>query len=214
MSRADRYLGLARRASRIGLLSVSACLSLAIAIAISALWVRSHWVCDSVESQSLVPVGSGRYRFSDTAIALGTDYAVVTRQVEEGTGMQPYDPLPAGWVWSRDPPPPPVARHTWRSRWFGWVMGFSFSYGHSAPHPPDGEYFYNFQAVIPDWSLVLAAGLLPAWWAVRRLRRCRRPVSAQVCIRCGYDLRGTPERCPECGALVPITEKSRPCDTL
>jgi hypothetical protein len=44
--------------------------------------------------------------------------------------------------------------------------------------------------------------LLPATWLTRRLlsrRRARR--LAGLCPACGYDLRGSPGRCPECGTL-------------
>jgi hypothetical protein len=56
--------------------------------------------------------------------------------------------------------------------------------------------------------LALAFGwiaLLPfAWWAgdwdIRHHRqRLHRMRANQICTHCGYDLRATPDRCPECG---------------
>ena len=55
--------------------------------------------------------------------------------------------------------------------------------------------------VVPDWSLALATALVPVGWLYARswLRRGLRPGH---CRRCGYDLRATPGRCPECGAAA------------
>ena len=52
---------------------------------------------------------------------------------------------------------------------------------------------------IPMWLTVLVFGILPAIWLWRRLRG-RRRIRTGLCSACGYDLRATPDRCPECGA--------------
>jgi hypothetical protein len=61
---------------------------------------------------------------------------------------------------------------------------------------------------VPSAVLSLPAGC-GAIAALRALRRRRREKSG-YCRSCGYDLRATPERCPECGAVP--TGKAR-CGT-
>jgi hypothetical protein len=57
--------------------------------------------------------------------------------------------------------------------------------------------------LIPYWMLTAVTLVLPVTtmvqWARWRARRCRR--SRGLCAACGYDLRATPGRCPECGAV-------------
>ena len=53
---------------------------------------------------------------------------------------------------------------------------------------------------VPFWWLFIITSFLPTCWAIRTLRwRRRRPCG--LCPTCGYDLRATPGRCPECGAI-------------
>ena len=60
----------------------------------------------------------------------------------------------------------------------------------------------GFYAASPFWALILlfaAAAAIPVVGPLRRRRRLRRG----LCETCGYDLRASPERCPECGTPRP-----------
>ena len=57
--------------------------------------------------------------------------------------------------------------------------------------------------LIVKWWLLGVPALL--WAAIIVLNRIRRSLryGEGHCQRCGYDLRASPDRCPECGAVVP-----------
>jgi hypothetical protein len=54
---------------------------------------------------------------------------------------------------------------------------------------------------IPLWPIALVTGVLPTL-RFQRYRRERRAWLGGHCAHCGYDLRASPERCPECGTTA------------
>src|SRR5215208_8338255 len=54
---------------------------------------------------------------------------------------------------------------------------------------------------IPFWILVPVPAVLPVLWLYRRHRH-RDRFKAGHCLACGYDLRESKDKCPECGAAV------------
>lgn len=66
-----------------------------------------------------------------------------------------------------------------------------------------------FGIAIGLWFLAAVGGFLTVFLLiVLRNERCKRLRAHRrrqgCCWKCGYDLRSTPERCPECGTAHPI----------
>lgn len=86
--------------------------------------------------------------------------------------------------------------------------GFQWAFYNS---PPDSRYrvlesrarFY----VTPLWAIALVTGTMPLVVGMRWRRR-RQAAARQLnglCFACGYDLRATPDRYPECGASAGVS---------
>jgi hypothetical protein len=61
---------------------------------------------------------------------------------------------------------------------------------------------------IPHWALVLPLSC-PAILYLATCTRCARRLRRGLCPACAYDLRATPERCPECGRETTVAERER-----
>jgi hypothetical protein len=96
--------------------------------------------------------------------------------------------------------------HSW-----GWVSSYDWAHGSFADdlahYDAPKFHFLGFRhshlwgtvwfTGIPFWPLVLITAV-----PLTRLRRMRR--NGSMCASCGYDLRATPDRCPECGTKTKI----------
>ena len=76
-----------------------------------------------------------------------------------------------------------------------WFEGFEF---YHETRSIEGR----IRAHVPYWFLAILTLPLPALRGLS-YRRYRRRCRNNLCHTCGYDLRASPERCPECGTANP-----------
>jgi hypothetical protein len=80
------------------------------------------------------------------------------------------------------------------------LWGSAFEFAQAGSLNRGGTNWVTATRVPLLWPWLVCA-VAPAWAVIRRLPRRRRAL--HVCTVCGYDLRESLERCPECGAAVP-----------
>jgi len=130
------------------------------------------------------------YTKTEGGFYLGRGGFVLLREYFHSTGDHSRkDPKPVHFHYLVHPPTYPP------NQW----LGFAWFRGDSPPSPPTQigtktQWYIAF----PIWPLVLILGGFESWRTIRR----RRQRTIGLCRVCGYDLRATPERCPECGTTI------------
>jgi len=193
------------------LLNLLTLLSLLLCVAVVTLWVRSHWVRDTihwantnypypgnpaialplfVESAEITSARGGlrlEWMRTETRASSGVPRQAKPVTYEASEFLRKY-PLSGR--------PPRV-----RGRVTHWAMGpFEFMFAYE--QDPWGQSWERWLTV-PYWSLAIPLAVLPVLVPVARRHRRRADRRRNgLCVRCGYDLRATPRRCPECGAFA------------
>jgi hypothetical protein len=148
-------------------------LSLLLCLASAGLWVRSYWRGDHYGFSKLSLVYADR---GELVLFIGDGDANFT--FDRGYGSDELiDPQ---YTYN----PRRVSEHTW-----------NLLVAH-------GERFPGLNiTVVKLWAVVVFFGISPGV-ALAWILRSRRRDLLGLCPVCGYDLRATPERCPECGTIV------------
>jgi hypothetical protein len=186
------------------LFDLATAISLVMCVATVALWVRSYqrqgWI------KCVVCVGSSRCYGASLANwpgRLGVDVEWEPRDLirPEYARETPLAEQRRWQTWSDDTPARSYNRDPYKDvlpvrpdlHQFAGVVGYW------EPTNPGGA-----DIMIPHRYVVLLLAMAPLRWAwlwLRKRDRARR----KACIVCGYDLRATPDRCPECGMLLAPT---------
>jgi hypothetical protein len=177
-----------RRAVKRRLVTLAAAASMLLCVAMTALWVRSYSAADIVEYTNVD-------RLLLRKVCLGSGGGLLYLY---GERCEYQNPVAADqWMRAEGVQAGLAHRSERPDDWWGPEMGFFDAECRSWTDISGAT--SEALVVFPHWLASLLSAIIPTVWLVERLRRRR--VAGQHCLTCGYDLRATPDRCPECGAV-------------
>jgi len=190
-----------------------AALSLLLFVAAIALLVRSTWISDEFYFTTASPAANGNAKvvLCDGFIqggGISVDLGILRMASRLVSAPPPYHEyvLPGGYIHARSwfaRPHGPIVTITSRPVIECGQFGVQWTVVKWSVPSRQGD--THLTVAIPLWSLVAAFAVLPLMWDVRHRRRHRTKTRGRAgqCPICGYDMRATPTRCPECGAIPP-----------
>lgn len=181
-------------------------LSLLLCLTTCVLWVRSYWRWDRLGGEGEIRLGDPQWGGTALSASGRSIFTVWKRSSPRAR------PTPATALEHASFPTP--ARAATGTQDLGQLHFLGFVFERSESDPEGGrprnpgarlrvaakQIIWN--VTVPYWQVAVLFAITPTVWTWRsaRKRRARRQAGGQ-CSACGYDLRATPDRCPECGAV-------------
>ena len=158
-------------------------------------WIRSYFVFEGA-SRQVRTVDFAEVRGSSCGVnsfngRLLVYYGSARMNLAADEASQAFGP-----VWSYWKRPASIVRPEYEG--FLWKLGFRYEGVSLMP----GQVGRGFRLYFPYWLLVLLLAAIVVW-SLLRVLRSRRRLLKNLCYRCGYDLRASKDRCPECGSPIP-----------
>lgn len=149
---------------------------LALCVVMIVFWIRGYYAHDALWCQA---------RKGGPLIGVVSVLASTSLIIHERYGWRP------GVYWRSTEETGTVQQMIHRtSREPNWEFcGFGFAHSYA---------WRTWVLTVPDWLVIVLAGAWPLKWTLHKRRVARRDKSG-LCPACGYDLRASPQRCPECG---------------
>jgi len=168
-------------------------LSALLLVAVAGLWVRSYWRYDQVNWFGVDNSGCLSSGDGVLAVMVGPNYkGPGALAPTPGLRYRNYAALGRNGL----PGQMEIASHRRLRR-----LGLAYDRNRLVVSGAGPPYYSSHRFYVPHWLALLALAALPAAWARRRWKQRRAAVEGR-CRSCGYDLRATPGRCPECGATA------------
>ena len=176
------------------LFNLATIISLLFCIVTLGFLIRSYWVCDTLRFQSLHQ-SHLQFHYSRGGEMWESSRGAVLIGISE-TQFDHPSPRPSGFEYERDADPTYPHLEIYHLRTTGWeACGTVYAHwARTFQNSSEKVTMIVIPAVIPT----LAFGVLPVLGLVKK-RRSKYRRARGLCAHCGYDIRATPDRCPECG---------------
>jgi hypothetical protein len=198
----NRSCGKIDRSVRRGIFNITSAISTLILIAVGFLWPASYWGNGHLEvwrgpaASWFLFLAPGRAVLFRQSVKSLSETVPIANLSEPGKfGIRAGPNGQQGWVVCQSSLGTPSFGN------FGTHMTLDDGRGSEAAFIVSSRAYF-----VPYWCIAAGAWLLPAIW-FWRWRQWKMRLRG-LCVVCGYDLRATPDRCPECGA-VPAIQSSR-----